>query len=282
MSRGLRTLIVMLLAVGMAGLATYGAYRAIQTLPVKQVEAPKTSVVVAAGPLSVGAMIAKENVRVVPWPAEVPVKGGFASIDQVIGRGLVATVAENEPLTETKLAPASAGAGLPPTIPAGMRALSVKVNEVIGVAGFVVPGTKVDLLVTVGSQEESMARTVVSNVLVLAAGSRYDQDRSTKDGKPIPATVVTLALMPDDAEKVVLATSEGRVMLALRNPLDTTPTETRGVRMGALMAPPSAPPQEQVVKGQKRLVAPPPPPPPPKAYTVETIRGAKRSEEVVK
>jgi Flp pilus assembly protein CpaB len=141
----------------------------------------------------------------------------------VLDRGLIATVDENEPLTAAKLAPLGAGAGLPPSIPPGMRAVSVKVNEVVGVAGFVVPGTRVDVMVTLTNrqaQQESMTRVVVSNVQVLTAGTRYDQENA-KDGKPIPSTVVTLLVSPEDGERIALAGSEGQIMLTLRNPLDT-------------------------------------------------------------
>ena len=104
-----------------------------------------------------------------------------------------------------------------------MRAISVKVNEVVGVAGFVVPGTRVDVMVTLTNRQQdslSMTRVVVSNVQVLTAGTRYDQENA-KDGKPIPSTVVTLLVSPEDGERVALAASEGQIMLTLRNPLDT-------------------------------------------------------------
>jgi pilus assembly protein CpaB len=193
----------------------------------------------------------------------------------------VSPVVENEPITEAKLAGAGSGAGLPPTIPVGMRALSVKVNEVVSVAGFVVPGTRVDVLVTVREQQNSMARVVVSNVPVLTAGTRYDQEKA-KDGTPIPSTVVTLTVTPQDAEKIALAAAEGQIILALRNPLDVDPTVTQGVRLATLLGPPAPPPVQRSVKGRSVVVPAPPPPPPPKVYTVETIRAAKRSEEVIK
>jgi pilus assembly protein CpaB len=103
-----------------------------------------------------------------------------------------------------------------------MRALSVKVNEVIGVAGFTVPGTRVDLLVTLKDKDVSMSRAVVSNLQVLTAGTRDDIEQA-KDGKPMPSTVVTLLVTPDDAERIVLAQSLGSIMLTLRNPLDLKP-----------------------------------------------------------
>jgi len=175
--------------------------------------------------------------------------------------------------------------------------MSVKVDEVIGVAGFVVPGTHVDLVVTLrGTSADSkpMSRTVVSNVLVLTSGTRYDQEQA-KDGQAQPATVVTLAVMPADAERIALASAEGRISLALRNPLDVTPTETVGVKLDSLMngsqaeAPAPTPAPARAQRAARRVEAPPPPPPVvapppalPKVYTVEAIRAAKRSDEVVR
>jgi pilus assembly protein CpaB len=205
----------------------------------------------------------------------------------VTNRGLIQAVSENEPLTEHKLAPAGAGAGLPPTIPPGMRALSVKVNEVVGVAGFVVPGTRVDVLVSIapGQGSESITRVVVSNVQVLTAGTRYDQEQARQDAKPIPTSVVTLLVSPEDAERITLAADEGRIMLTLRNPLDLAPTETRGARRGSLFGAPVAevrpaaaqPRRAPRGEGPAQLQEPVS-----RAYTVETIRAAKRAEETVR
>lgn len=286
MNRTTRTLLVLLLAVGVAGIASFAVYRAVLRLPVRQVEVAQLQVAVAATAVPVGTILTKDMVKMVGWPASSPVAGSFTSPEGIVNRGAIVTIAENEPITETKLASKEAGGGLPPTIPAGMRAMSVKVNEVIGVAGFAVPGTRVDVLATIGrQQQDSAARTVVSNVLVLTAGTRYDQDEPKKDGKPIPTTVVTLAVLPADAERIALAQSEGQIMLALRNPLDDQPTLTSGIRLAALMGAPGGPPVEKTVKGRKVVVASKPAPvaaPVPTVYTVEAIRGAKRTEETVK
>ena len=283
MNRTTRTLVVLAVAVLVAGLASFAVYRAVQNIPVRQVEVAQVQVAVAARPIGVGTLIAPDMVKLVGWPAASPVAGAFSTVDAVASRGAIVTIAENEPITEAKLAPKESGAGMAPTIPPGMRAMSVKVDEVIGVAGFVVPGTRVDVLATLSGFEKAMTRTVVSNVLVLTAGTRYDQDETRKDAKPIPTTVVTLAVLPEDAERVALAESSGKIMLALRNPLDNQPTETKGVQLSSLFEAPAPPPVEKTVKGRKVMVAAKPvAPPPPKAYTVETIRGAKRTEETVK
>ena len=288
MNRRNRMLIVLLVAVGLATAATFFVYRAITRIPVRQVEVASVYVAVAAENLPMGTRLKKEQIRLVGWPASSPVQGSFSTPDALVGRGLIQPVHVNEPLTETKLAPVEAGAGLPPSIPPGMRALSVRVNDVIGVAGFATPGTRVDVLVTLNRGEVSMSRAVVSNVQVLTAGTLYDQEQS-KDGKAIPSSVVTLMVTPEDAERITLAQSAGAITLALRNPLDVVPTDTRGVRMGSLMGTPDATPVVKSDSGparvvaRKPIVAPPPPPPPPESpYSVETIRAAKRSEEVVK
>jgi len=283
MNRTNRTLLVFLLSVVVAGAASFFVYSAVQRIPVREVEVKSYYVAVAAKPLPVGTMLAASDVKLVPWPASSPVAGGYSKVEEVVNRGLISPVVENEPLTSSKVAVPEAGAGLPPTIAAGMRAISVKVNEVIGVAGFVVPGTRVDLVVTLAKRDDSMSRVVVSNVQVLTAGTKYDQDQS-KDGKPVPSTVVTLSVTPEDAERIALAAAEGTIMLTLRNPLDTQATETKGTRMASLMGAPDAPPVTRVVQGVPRRVEPPKPAAPvePSVYSVETIRAAKRSNEVVK
>lgn len=295
MNRQLRTLIVVAVALVAATVASYGVYLAVKRMPVRNVEVATNFAVVAAKAMPTGTRLTDDSVKLVAWPAKTPLANGFSDVDTVVDRGLLAAVVENEPITESKLAPREAGAGLPPSIPEGMRAMSVKVNEVIGVAGFVVPGTHVDVLVVMNQHDDSVARVVVDNLQVLAAGTRYDQEKS-KDGKPIQTTVVTLLVTPDAAERVALAQSKGQLLLALRNPLDLKPTETRGVRTAGLLGAPAPAPVatagEVVARPVKRaaktipIVAPVQVAPvvaaQPKPYVVEAIRGAKRTEEVVK
>ena len=149
--------------------------------------------------------------------------------------GLLTAVLENEPITVNKLA-AMGASGLPPAIPPGMRAMSVKVNDVIGVAGFVVPDTRVDVVVTIRRQSDSMTRTAASNVQVLAAGTRKDQGKPETDSRTAnESTVVTLLVSPMDAERIALAQAEGEIMLMLRNPLDNEATATTGISTMALL-----------------------------------------------
>jgi pilus assembly protein CpaB len=289
MDRNTRTMVVVGIAIVVAALASFSVYRLVQRMPARVVAAATTQMVVAAENLPLGTRLTKEQVKLVDWPAGSMVPGGFTSIDAVVNRGLIAGVSENEPLTESKVAPLESGAGLPPTIPPGMRAISVKVNEVIGVAGFVVPGTRVDVMVVLRKGAESVARVVVSNAQVLTSGTRYDQE-AAKDGKQIPSSVVTLLVAPEDAERIGLAASEGQVMLTLRNPLDQAATESAGVQLSTLSGQPVAPPTPAVderPREPRRVAAPAPAPvveapPASKIYTVETIRAAKRTEETIK
>ena len=287
MNRRNRTLLVLLMAVALAGLATYGVFRTIKSIPVREVEVATRHVVVAAENLPLGTRVSKEQVKVVGWPAATPVEGSFASVDEIVGRGLIQPVQANEPLTESRLAPREAGAGLSPSIPAGMRALSVKVNDVIGVAGFTVPGARVDVVVVVNGGDSSMARVVVSNLQVLTAGTKYDIEQA-KDGQPIPSSVVTLLVTPEQAERITLAQTNGSITLVLRNPLDLAPTQTNGIRMAGLMGSSStapvekpAPPKRKTVVAKAVVVESPVPPPAPRPI-VETIRAGKRTLEDVK
>jgi pilus assembly protein CpaB len=274
--------VVVAIAAVFAAAASFGVYRAIKRIPVREVEVAHYYAVVANRDLPLGSMIAKEDVKLVAWPSSDPLPGGFDKPEKVVGRGVIAPVLQNEPLSESKLAPIEAGAGLPPTIPQGMRAISVKVNEVIGVAGFTVPGTRVDVLAMVRDGNNAMSRIVVNDVQVLTSGTAFDQEQSRKDGKPIKTTVVTLAVTPSDAERIALAASDGQIVLTLRNPLDGKPVQTSGVRLAELMGTP-APPVPRVAAPAKRPapVVVPPPPPVPQIYRVEAIRASKRSEETV-
>ena len=283
-----RTLIVMLVAVATAGVAAFGVFHAIQRMPVKQVEMETVPVVVAAREIPMGTRLTTDDVKLVAWPAKSQVEGAFSNVAAVVDRGVIAPIALNEPLTPSRVAVPEVGAGLPPIIPAGMRAISVRVNEVVGVAGFVLPGTRVDVLVAVddnGEKNDSkgpMARTVVSNVQVLTAGTRYDQQES-KDGKAQRSTVVTLAVLPTDGERIALAADQGSLSLVLRNPLDVDPAETNGIKLAALMKGTGPEPVLDAPK-RKMVAAKPvaaPAPQAPQIYKVEAIRAAKRTEEAV-
>jgi pilus assembly protein CpaB len=286
MSRNARLALVLVVALCAAAAASFVVYRAVSSIPVREVEVASLQAVVAAKSIPVGTIVTADHVRLVPWPARSPVPGSFTTIDGVVNRGAIVEISENEPVTETKLAPLGSGGGLPPTIPEGMRAISVRTNEVVGVAGFVIPGTRVDVLVTLkqrSNESEPISRAVVSNVQVLTAGTRFDQEKARSEGKPIPSTVVTLLVTPQDAERISLAASEGQITLTLRNPLDVARTQTNGVRMANLLAEPAPPPVQKKVEGHRVVMVPKPvAAPAPSIYTVETIRAAKRTEEAIR
>ena len=295
MNRGLRTLVVLAVALIAALAASYFAYVGMQRMALNAAGPSTVPVVVAAREIPLGALITSEQVKLVDWPAGSQVTGAITRIEDAVDRGALMAIAVNEPLTTAKVAAPGIGSGLPPTITPGMRALSLKVNEVVGVAGFVVPGSRVDVLVTIEPPEDTqarrnrMTRVVVSNVQVLTAGTRIDQETATKEGKPIPASVVTVLVTPEDAERLALAQNEGQITLTLRNPLDADATGTPGARLANLLGhqTDNTPEQVKVAAAARprpaRVVRPAAPAPePPKAYTVETIRGAKRTEETVK
>jgi pilus assembly protein CpaB len=293
MNRQKRTIVVVAVSVVIAAFSAFAILRALQAMPSPQAQVVTTSVVVAAETIPVGTLLEERHLKTVAWPASSPVADAVADPKALVGRGVVVPIATNEPVTLIKVASPEAGGGLPPIIPAGMRAISIRVNEVIGVAGFVVPGTRVDVVVTVNKntnegQQETMTRTVVSNVQVLTAGSRFDQEQSRKDGKPVQTSVVTLMVLPEDGERIALAQNEGKLNLALRNPLDVQPTATPGVKLASLMAAPNGQPVVDPVANKvvrrapvARVVAPAPVVEVPATYRVETIRAAKRGEEEV-
>lgn len=204
--------------------------------PILPAPAPKTQAVVAARDLPVGTIIKPEDIRTIEWPGDV-LPAGFASKpEEVVGRGVITAVVANEPLLQSKLADKAAGGGLPIIVPEGMRAMSVRVDEVIGVSGFVVPGTRVDVILVVkppGPNQQEISRIVLQNVRTLASGQIIEKDA---EGKPITTHVVTLLVSPQEAEALALATTQGRIQLALRNGLDMDSVSTPGIRMANLVA----------------------------------------------
>jgi pilus assembly protein CpaB len=231
-------------------------------------------IVVAAQPLQVGTRVDASNLRLIPWPSGEPVAGMFVRIQDCANRAVITPLAENEPILESKLAATQSGAGLPATIPEGMRALSVAVNDVVGVAGFVIPGTMVDVLVTGKvadpghGGDENITRTILENVKVLAAGQKIEQDR---EGKPQNVPVITLLVTPDDAARLTMASTEGKIQLALRNTVDTRLLAPGAVLQDSLFTGGAPPP--------KRPTAAKYVPPPPSPYVVEVITGNKRENK---
>ncbi len=234
-------------------------------------------IVVASSPLQLGTRVSASNLRLIAWPADEPVAGTFTRIEDCANRALITPVAANELILDSKLAAKESGAGLPATIPEGMRALSVAVNDVVGVAGFVMPGTMVDVLVTgkIGGgnkgSEDNITRTILENVRVLAAGQKIEQDR---EGKPQTVPVITLLVSPEDAGKLAMASTEGKIQLALRNTVDTKKVEPPSILEANLFSGTTPAPKRTgpIVKAAA-------PPAPPSPYVIEVITGNKRENK---
>ena len=243
------------------------------------------NVVVAAAELPVGARIRIEDIRIVAVPIELLPREYFEKIDEVKGRIVTSRVLQDEPVAPNRLAPPGSAPGLAPMIPAGYRAVSIRVNDVIGVAGFIQPGMRVDVLATgrLPGTEDSVTRTVLQNVAVLSAGQVLQAEPK---GGVINAQVVTLQVRPDEAEILALTSGEGRIQLVLRNSSDTVVAPTAGAHLRAIYSVGEAPPRvaaqrhiEKAPAAKTPSVSGPPPvalPTPPRG--VEVIRGTTRSE----
>jgi pilus assembly protein CpaB len=240
-------------------------------------EEPGADVVIAATDIATGAKIEDKDVRVVKIPLTIVPPGSLSRKSQVLGRGVILPIARGEFVLPNKLAAENAGSGLPGLIPPGMRAVSVRVNEVVAVAGFVIPGTRVDVLLTgnPGGGSEQATTTVLENVAVLAAGQKLERNSA---GEPQTAAVITLLVSPDDAQKLTLASNEGHIQLSLRNVLDTKQEQLAAVKTGALYRGGSAP-AVTTPKPKGKKETPVKAPPPPGVYNIELIRGNERKEE---
>ena len=276
-----RVFIVFVLAVTAGGVFAFGTYNYVQKIPAKTTQKmPTTPVVVAASDLDIGAEIQADDVRVIDWPQNAAPANAITKKEDVIGRGIIVPMIQNEPFLPMKLSSKDGGGGLPPAIPPGLRAVSVKVNEVIGVAGYVLPGTRVDVVATMSPTQQptdTTSKVILTNVAVLASGTKIERD--TEKNKPIAVTVVTLLVDPIESEKLTLAANEGKIQLALRNPLDKDTPVTRGVKPALLLGGQATTPRPMAVgKVAKQTL----PPPAPVDSTVEIIRGEKRAHEVVR
>ena len=265
-----RMVVLAFISLSLSVVVAFAAYRMLESRmnPV----ARTGRVVVSTKKLSLGARITAEDLRVVDWPASAPLEGGFGDPKIVVGRGVLVPLVPNEPVLESKLAPKDAGFGLSSVIPDGMRAVAVKVNEVIGVAGFVLPGSRVDVILT-GSPTERNAtdtsKVILENVQVLAAGTHLEPDAR---GTPQDVAVVTLLVAPQDAQKLALASADGRIQLALRNPLDLQHRDPVAVKKAALYVG-SAVPSPLPTRVARKVD---PPAPVKTDLSIELIQGSKR------
>jgi len=249
-----------------------------------------TQVVVAARNLASGELIKDGDVRMADF-AGTPPLGALVSLDKAVNRGVVDPIYQGEAVVDSRLAAPGAGAGLAATIPQGMRAVAVRVNDIVGVAGFVNPGSKVDILIAGvppggNGNAGTVTKTLLQNMTVLSAGQNIQKDA---EGKPVSVPVVNVLVTPEQAEILSLASNDARIQLVLRNPTDKEEAKPPGTALAYLFSGLKKPPAGETKSGAPRQVrkpAPPPPPPPkpepvkvaPPPITVEVIHGSRRAE----
>jgi pilus assembly protein CpaB len=284
---------VLLFAFVVASGASLLLYRLLINRPqnAKAAAAPTTQIVLASRDLELGAVLKEQDVVLADWPGAVPI-GASRKVQDVVGRGVVTPIYAKEPVIESRMAAKGAGGGLAAMIPPGMRAAAVHVNEVVGVAGFVVPGMRVDVLISGTRPGEpntlgTLTRTLLQNIEVLSAGQDFKKDN---EGKPVVSQVVNLLVTPEQAEQLSLASIQTQIQLVLRNPLDREVAKTSGTAVGLLFgarqklpqADSDAPPR-RVARTEPRPAPPifreaPPAPPKKEAFTMEIISGSKKAE----
>jgi len=230
------------------------------------------SVVAAAVPLQPGTPITAENLTQINWPDNVALDGLIEKKEDVTGHVLMYSIAANDPVLRRDLA-SSTSFGLSAKIPDGMRATAVKTNEVLNIAGFIFPGSRVDVLVTLHGENNSggtMTRTVLQNVQVLSTGNKMDPD---PNGKPENVTIITLLVTPEESEKLALAENQGTIQFVLRNGGDSASTNTPAIGIAELTGAPK--PLAPEPTRTKRAAAAAPVKPPTNSYLVETLANGK-------
>jgi pilus assembly protein CpaB len=292
-----RFVAVLIFAFVVASGASLMLYRLMSNRPQTTKAAPASvKLALAARDLELGAVLREEDVALADWSGPVPM-GALIRIQDAVGRGVITKMIAKEPILESRLAPKGAGGGFAVIIPKGMRAVAVPVNEVVGVAGFVVPGMHVDVLIS-GAPPNGAAnlgtltKTLLQNIEVLSAGQDFKKDA---EGKPIMVQVVNLLVTPEQAEQLSLASHQTTIQLILRNPLDRDTTKTPGAAMASLFGGKFKMPENGKIGGDydtpvarparpavvvKPVVQELPPPPPKKEtpFVMEIITGTKKAE----
>jgi pilus assembly protein CpaB len=227
---------VLLFAFVVASGASLLLYRMLANRPqTVKAAAPSAKLVLAAKTLEIGTVLKEEDLRLADWAGAVPA-GASSRVQDLVGRGVITTIYEKEPVIESRLAPKGAGGGLAAMIPPGMRAVAIRVNEVAGLAGFVVPGMRVDVLISgsspgVNANLGTLTKTLLQNMEVLSAGQDFKKDA---EGKPIVVQVINLLATPEQAEQLSLASAQTNIQLVLRNPLDREVSKTPGTALAHL------------------------------------------------
>jgi pilus assembly protein CpaB len=278
---------VLLFALVVSGAASFVIYKFLGEKLAQPQKLAASKLFVARFELGTGTLIKDTDITEVDWTGAVPARA-LLKKEEIVGRGVVSTIYANEPILADRLAAEGAGAGLAATIPIGMRAVALRVNDVVGVGGFVTPGMKVDVL-AMGTPSDSasvggtMSKTLLQNIEVLSAGQQIQRDA---EGKPLTVPVVNLLLTPEQAELVSLASNQTKIQLVLRNPLDKEEAQTKGVAFRSIFSDkPIAPVVKASGGAPVRRAAPPPPPPAqakkkeePPPVVVQVIHGGRRAE----
>lgn len=231
-----------------------------------------TQIVAASSALSPGIAISSKDVVLIDWPNDVPLTGSFAKVDEVLGHPLIHSLGAREPILQRDLGLEGSGIGLATKIPPGMRATAVKSNEIVGVAGFLYPGSHVDVLATYNlpGGAGNVTQTVLQDVEVLAAGQTIEPD---PQGKPEQVNVVTLVLSPEDSQKLQLASNQGTIQFVLRNGTDKTNVDLHPTRIDQLMASAMPPAPAKSSKPVRRAPIAPAQP----VYVLEVIQGTQKT-----
>jgi pilus assembly protein CpaB len=281
-----RFISVLLFAFVVAGGASVLLYKLVIGRIKTNAPVATSSIVVASKKLELGTVITDTDLRTAAWPGVLP-EGAIVKPADAVGRGVTAPIYASEPLTQSRLGAKGAGGGLAATIPPGMRAMAIRVNEVVGVAGFVVAGSHVDVLVSGASPQPgsgNVTRTLLQNISVLSAGQDFKKDT---EGKPVLVQVVNLLLTPQQAEMLSLANGQMAVQLVLRNPMDAAITETPGTTLSSILlgqAPPvvrslqTATPHPQISRPAHVDLAVVAPVAVPEPLHMEIIEGSKRTD----
>jgi pilus assembly protein CpaB len=267
-----RLIMALVIALSISGLFTYWLS---QKFAKPRAAAPiKRQYVAAAVNLDAGEMLHPANLNLVDWPETSPLIGAFVKPEDVAGRIVLFPLAAGQPILERQLSAAGTGAGITVKIPEGMRAISLRSDDVVGVAGFILPGTYVDVLVTyhTPNSPDPITATILQDVQVLAAGQKFEPD---PEGKAAPTNVVTLLVKPEDAARVVLGSSQGIVHFVLRNGSDRQTVKGPVVELSQLSGGPVAP---RAVAAPVKIVRPQPV----SSYVIETVNGGKQSTESFK
>jgi pilus assembly protein CpaB len=275
-----RRLLVIVLCASLIGLlASFLVYRVVsQVARAKDDQAE--SIVVAAANIGLAEGITRQHVKLVPWPKAAVPPGAIRSLEEAEGRVVRASIVAGEPLIEAKLAPQLAGKGgiMPMLVPEGQRGVTIKLDEAMRESGFVLPSSRVDVLVSMPKApgaNEKIAKVILQDVTVLAAGQTVEM----KDNKPVTNTTVTMALTPQQVERLAVAQAEGKLMLVQRNLRDTDFVRTPGATPSSLLSDIAPAPQKADAKPVVARSAPLPLPAIEK-YPVAVIRGTKVSEQV--